>query len=186
MSTCYSASTLIAHRLADPDPIVTRAGTIRRPERSHQLDPTGATGMGSLRLQDTYRIDPNDVRSLPPGVAYIVTGGRAAKVAVAATRAAPPGPGGPVPLDCAPRPTGDVCAGQSDDDGGGEVHSDTALSSCQADTEGGDTPLVAAGDRSAVSDRADAVTSTKDAGAAAPPVHSPAMARTASPYTQGL
>jgi hypothetical protein len=60
-----SASTLIAHRLADPDPIVTGAGTIRRPERSHQLDTTGATGMGSLRLQDTYRIDPNDLRSLP-------------------------------------------------------------------------------------------------------------------------
>jgi hypothetical protein len=63
------ASTLIGHRLADPDPIVTRAGTIRRPERSHQLDPTGATGMGSLRLQDAYRIDPNDLRSLPAKVA---------------------------------------------------------------------------------------------------------------------
>jgi hypothetical protein len=91
----YSASTLIAHRLADPDPIVTRAGTIRRAERSHQLDVGGATGMGSLRLQDTYRIDPNDVRSLPPGVAYIVTGGRAAKVAVAR--------GGRAPLAGSPR-----------------------------------------------------------------------------------
>ncbi|MGH9001840.1 MAG: hypothetical protein ACRDYV_01805, partial [Acidimicrobiia bacterium] len=70
------ASTLIAHRLADPDP-VTRAGTIRRRERSHQLDATGATGMGSLRLQDTYRVDPNDLRSLPPGVARVVTGRRA-------------------------------------------------------------------------------------------------------------
>jgi hypothetical protein len=88
-----SASTLIAHRLADPDPIVTRAGSIRRPERSHQLDAGGATGMGSLRLQDTYRIDPNDLRSLPPGVAYVVTGGRAAKVAVSrGGRALPVGP----------------------------------------------------------------------------------------------
>ena len=77
-----SASTLIAHCLADPDPIVTRAGSIKRAERSHQLDPTGATGMGSLRLQDTYRIDPNELRSLPAGVAWIVTGGRAAKVAI--------------------------------------------------------------------------------------------------------
>jgi hypothetical protein len=82
-----SASTLIAHRLADPDPIVTRAGTIRRAERSHQLDVDGATGMGSLRLQDAYRVDPNDLRSLATGVAYVVTGGRAAKVAVAAARA---------------------------------------------------------------------------------------------------
>jgi hypothetical protein len=38
--------------------------------------------MGSLRLQDAYRIDPNDLRSLPPGVAYVVTGGRAAKIAI--------------------------------------------------------------------------------------------------------
>jgi hypothetical protein len=82
-----SASTLIAHRLADPDPIVTRAGTIRRAERSHQLDVGGATGMGSLRLQDAYRVDPNDLRSLATGVAYVVTGGRAAKVAVAVARA---------------------------------------------------------------------------------------------------
>ena len=30
--------------------------------------------MGSLRLQDTYRIDPNDLRSLPPGIAWVATG----------------------------------------------------------------------------------------------------------------
>jgi hypothetical protein len=45
--------------------------------------------MGSLRLQDAYRVDPNDLRSLPPGVAYIVTGGRAAKVAVARANVRP-------------------------------------------------------------------------------------------------
>ena len=78
-----TASTLIAHRLADPDPIVTGAGTVRRAERSHQLDPTGATGMGSLRIQDAYRVDPNEVRYLLAGVAYVVCAGRAAKVAVA-------------------------------------------------------------------------------------------------------
>jgi hypothetical protein len=62
-----SASTLAAHRLADPDLIVTRAGTIRKAERSHQLDATGATGAGSLRIQDAYRIDPTapDIRPLP-------------------------------------------------------------------------------------------------------------------------
>jgi hypothetical protein len=84
-----AASTIVAHRLADPDPVVTRAGTVRRAERSHQLDPTGATGMGSLRMQDAYRVDPNELRSLPAGVAYVVNGGRAAKVAVAQ---APTGP----------------------------------------------------------------------------------------------
>jgi hypothetical protein len=90
-----SASTLIAHRLADPDPIVTRAGSIKRPERSHQLDTSGATGLGSLRLQDAYRVDPNELRSLPTGIAWIVTGGRAAKVAI--TR------GGRAPLVGSPR-----------------------------------------------------------------------------------
>jgi hypothetical protein len=100
-----SASTLIAHRLADPDPIVTRAGTVRRAERSHQLDDTGPTGQGSLRIQDTYRVDPNDVRSLPPGVAWDVSAGRAAKVAVAAAQ------GGRAPLAGSPQR----------DSGGGKV-----------------------------------------------------------------
>jgi hypothetical protein len=45
--------------------------------------------MGSLRLQDTYRIDPNDLRSFSAGVAWIVTGGRAAKVAVARANVRP-------------------------------------------------------------------------------------------------
>ena len=48
--------------------------------------------MGSLRIQETYRIDPNDLRNLPPGVAWITTAGRAAKAAIAAAQArqAPP------------------------------------------------------------------------------------------------
>src|SRR5581483_679208 len=82
-----AAATIIAHRVANPDPVVTRAGTIKRAERSHQLDGTAATGAGSLRMQDAYRIDPNDLRSLPPGVAWIVHGGQAAKVAVTRTAA---------------------------------------------------------------------------------------------------
>ncbi|MDQ1567742.1 MAG: hypothetical protein QOF96_2622 [Actinomycetota bacterium] len=92
-----AATTVIAHRLADPELVAARAGTTKRAERSHQLDPTGATGMGSLRIQETYRIDPNDLRNLPPGVAWITTAGRAAKTAIAqaggaATTAAGPGP----------------------------------------------------------------------------------------------
>jgi hypothetical protein len=87
-----ATSTIIVHRLADPEPVVARAGTIRRAERSHQLDVAGPTGQGSLRIQDTYRVDPNEVRSLPPGVAWVISGGRAAKVAVAATRPATTGP----------------------------------------------------------------------------------------------
>ena len=81
-----AANTLIAHRLADPEPVAARAGTRRQAERSHQLDPHGATGLGSLRIQETYRIDPNDLRNLPAGVAWITTAGRAAKVCVSRGR----------------------------------------------------------------------------------------------------
>jgi hypothetical protein len=81
-----AASALVCHRLANPDSVVARAGTLRRAERSHQLDGAGPTGAGSLRIQDAYRADPNELRSLATGVAYVISGGRAAKVAVARTR----------------------------------------------------------------------------------------------------
>ena len=90
-----AASTVIAHRLADPEPVAARAGTVKRAERSHQLDQVGVTGGGSLRIQETYRIDPNDLRNLPPGVAWITTAGRAAKVAVSGA--------GPAPVAGSPR-----------------------------------------------------------------------------------
>ncbi|MEW6155178.1 MAG: hypothetical protein AB1673_14515 [Actinomycetota bacterium] len=104
-----AAATIIAHRIANPDPIVTRAGTVKRPERSHQLDGPAATGAGSLRMQDAYRIDPNDLRSLPPGVAWIVHGGHAAKIAVARTNAPTvalplPAPASPVVEEHPPLP----------------------------------------------------------------------------------
>jgi hypothetical protein len=80
-----TAGTIIAHRIVDPDPIVTRAGTRKRAERSHQLDGPTATGTGSLRMQDTYRIDPNDLRSLPTGTAWTIHAGRTAKIAITRT-----------------------------------------------------------------------------------------------------
>jgi hypothetical protein len=85
-----TAGTIIAHRIVDPDPIVQRAGTRKRAERSHQLvDGTTATGAGVLRIQDTYRIDPNDVRSLSTGTAWIIHAGKTAKIAVTRTLAGP-------------------------------------------------------------------------------------------------
>jgi hypothetical protein len=77
-----AAIVVLAQRLAGVEAVATRAGTIQRAERPHQLDPTSATGLGSLRIQETYRVDPNDLRSLPAGVACIVTDGRAAKTAM--------------------------------------------------------------------------------------------------------
>jgi hypothetical protein len=97
-----AASCLIAHRLADPEAIATRAGTIRRAERSHQLSPEGPTGQGSLRLQDTFKADPNEMRSLATGMAYVISGGRAAKVAIGQAR------GGQAPLASSPQRGGVV------------------------------------------------------------------------------
>jgi hypothetical protein len=51
---------VIAQRLADPAFVADPDGTMQKAERSHQLDPGGATGFGSLRLQETFRVDPND------------------------------------------------------------------------------------------------------------------------------
>jgi hypothetical protein len=105
-----AAATIVAHRVADPDPIVTRAGTIKRAERSHQLDGPTATGAGSLRMQDAYRIDPNDLRSLPPGVAWVVHGGHAAKIAVTRT-SAEPAPDSPIAPAVPAVPAADLVEG---------------------------------------------------------------------------
>jgi hypothetical protein len=93
-----AASCLITHRLADPEQLVLRAGTVRRAERSHQLEVGGPTGAGSLRLQESFRLDPNELRCLAPGQAAVVSAGRVAHVAVAQAR------GGQAPLARFPRP----------------------------------------------------------------------------------
>lgn len=36
-----------------------------------------------MRLQDTFRADPNELRALPPGMALVISAGRACRVAVA-------------------------------------------------------------------------------------------------------
>ena len=176
-----AASTLIAHRLADADPIVTRDGTIRRPERSHQLDPSGATGMGSLRLQDNYRIDPTDLRSLPPGIAWIATGGRAGKVAISrGGQALPAGPSRRGWRGSGVVGPGDPALGRPDlgDDGRAEPEppdEPVALSEENGAIE--QAPIGPVGERSAA-----APSEAQDRGSAA--AERPAAVR--SPYAQGL
>ena len=43
----------------------------------------GATGEGSARIQHQYKVDPNHVRVLAPGAAYIISRGRAMKGQIA-------------------------------------------------------------------------------------------------------
>jgi len=77
-----SAETIICHRLSTPEDIVALAGTRLTPERSLAYNPDGATGDGSIRVQHQYRVDPNDVRRLPTGQAWVIARGQAMKLAI--------------------------------------------------------------------------------------------------------
>ncbi len=77
-----SVETVICHRVNTPEEIVALAGTRRAMEYSSHYAPGGATGEGSARVQHQFKVDPNRVRGLPPGEAYVISRGRAMKVAV--------------------------------------------------------------------------------------------------------
>jgi hypothetical protein len=73
---------LVLHQTPDPDTLVQLAGTIRVPEQAWQLDPWGPAGQARVHMTDRPRVDPNQVRQLHPGEAFLVHGGRAVKLSV--------------------------------------------------------------------------------------------------------
>jgi hypothetical protein len=73
---------LVLHQLADPDRLIELAGTIRVAEQAWQLDPWGPAGQARVHMTDRPRIDPNQVRQLHPGEAFVVHGGRAVKLSI--------------------------------------------------------------------------------------------------------
>jgi hypothetical protein len=73
---------LVLHQLPDPDRLIELAGTVRTPEQTWQLDPWGPAGQARVHMTDRPRIDPNQVRQLHPGEAFLVHGGRAIKLSV--------------------------------------------------------------------------------------------------------
>jgi conjugal transfer pilus assembly protein TraD len=75
-----SVETVICHRVNTPEDVCSLAGTRRTMEYSHHYAEEGATGEGSARIQHQFKVDPNKVRALPPGAAYIISRGRAMKV----------------------------------------------------------------------------------------------------------
>jgi hypothetical protein len=77
-----SVETVICHRVNTPEEIIALAGTRRVIEYSSHYGMEGATGEGSARSQHQYKVDPNHVRSLPPGVAFIISRGQAMKAQV--------------------------------------------------------------------------------------------------------
>jgi hypothetical protein len=73
---------LVLHQTPDPEVLVQLAGTVRIPEQAWQLDPWGPAGQARLHMAERPRVDPNQVRQLHPGEAFLISGGRAVKLSV--------------------------------------------------------------------------------------------------------
>jgi hypothetical protein len=73
---------LVLHQLPDPDRLIELAGTIRVAEQAWQLDPWGPAGQARVHMADRPRVDPNQVRQLHPGEAFLIQAGRAVKLSV--------------------------------------------------------------------------------------------------------
>jgi hypothetical protein len=77
-----SVETVICHRVNTPEEIIALAGTRLGMEYSTQFAREGATGAGSARSQHQFKVDPNKVRGLNPGKAFLISRGRAMKIEV--------------------------------------------------------------------------------------------------------
>ena len=62
--------------------MVERAGTKYHLESSVQYDETGMTGLGSARVQHTFKIDPNELGSLRAGEAFVIRKRHAVKIQI--------------------------------------------------------------------------------------------------------
>ncbi len=91
-----SVETIICHRVNTPEPVIALAGTRKAMEYSSHYAQEGATGEGSARVQHQFKVEPNKVRALAPGQAYVISRGQAMKIVVLRapeTRMALPAPG---------------------------------------------------------------------------------------------
>jgi Cdc6-like AAA superfamily ATPase len=79
-----SAQTILLHQMATPELFVRAGGTRRTHHTSRQLDGEDFTGRGSTRIEDEYRVDPNEVRRLKPGQCFAIGSGQAMKLQIAA------------------------------------------------------------------------------------------------------
>jgi hypothetical protein len=77
-----SVETVVCHRVNTPERVAALAGTRERPEYSMHYDEEGANGEGSVRIQHQFTVEPNTVRSLEPGEAYLISRGRAMRAQV--------------------------------------------------------------------------------------------------------
>ncbi len=77
-----SVDTVIAHRVNTPDQIVALAGTRQVPKLSTRIAEDGVTRDRSFHSEHELKIDPNKVRGLDAGEAYLINHGHAMKIQV--------------------------------------------------------------------------------------------------------
>jgi hypothetical protein len=77
-----SVETVVCHRVNTPEEIIALAGTRMRPEYSMHYGHDGASGEGSARIQHQFKVNPNKVRALAPGEAFLISRGRAMRAQV--------------------------------------------------------------------------------------------------------
>lgn len=77
-----SVETVVCHRVNTPEEIIALAGTRPAPQFSTRFTRQGATGEGSIQQRDRCRVDPNKVRDLPAGEAFVISRGRAMRTRI--------------------------------------------------------------------------------------------------------
>ena len=77
-----SVETVVCHRVNTPEEIVALAGTRQVAQYSTRYTREGATGEGSMQRREESRVDPNRVRALPAGEAFLISRGQAMRARI--------------------------------------------------------------------------------------------------------
>jgi conjugal transfer pilus assembly protein TraD len=77
-----SVETVVCHRVNTPEDLIGLAGTRSVMEFSTHFARGGSTGEGTARRRHEYKIDPNRVRGLPRGEAFLISQGRAMRARI--------------------------------------------------------------------------------------------------------
>ncbi len=77
-----SVETVIVHALNEPDLLAELGGTKRVMELTHRYEDGVYARQGHARQEQRPKVDPDDIRRLCTGTAWVIRRGRAAKVAV--------------------------------------------------------------------------------------------------------
>jgi len=82
-----TVGTVVVHQLKQPDRLVELAGSVWTMERTEQIVGQTPTGRATQRAGFSRVVEPDDVRGLRTGEAFIIRGGEAVKVRVRASDA---------------------------------------------------------------------------------------------------